>query len=582
MGRKLVAWAVLLAAALAAPAAYGALRDTPHNMVASGPTAAQTTGGAADMCILCHTPAHGGPRSGALWNRELPPKTYNLYESSTLEAALKQPTGTSRLCLSCHDGTTALGSIRRPGGGRPPVFGRLTGRVSLGTDLSDDHPVSFVYDTQLALRDRKLADPATLKKALPLDQTRQLQCTTCHDPHDNPYRMFLRVDDRGGNLCTACHSIRNWSASIHAISPATWRGSGTNPWPESAFGTVADNACGNCHRTHGAPHPPRLLSSVQERGVCLVCHNGDVAEKDIESELLKPSAHPVASTEWTHEPREVPNTMPRHVTCVDCHNPHETVATLATAPSASGLLRGVTGVNIGGVVVGESADEYEVCLKCHGLQEQKDLGTVRQDNTRNVRLEISPGNESYHPVATVGRNPAVRGFEPGYTAASVISCTDCHNNDEWSRSGNAPKGPHGSIYPPLLEREYEANDPSVESFQTYALCYKCHNRDFLINDRANTFPHRKHVVEEGASCAACHDAHGSRDNPFLINFMRFDRTGKEVVRPVTDGSGNEVLEFVSPAPGRGECSLLCHGVEHRAEGYPEDQASRFLNRGMRR
>ena len=562
MSRSLVllaACALLLGPSLAS----ASILETVHNLSAAGPGPVKAPG-VGEVCIFCHTPHRAG-QTRALWNRDLPPTTYNLYRSSTLEAALKQPTGASRLCLSCHDGTTALGSLRvLPGTGRVSL-GPLTGRALLGTDLSDDHPVSFVYDQALAVKQGQLVDPSTLPRRVPIDGTGQLQCTSCHDPHENPYRKFLRVDDRGAGLCTACHRQRNWIGSAHATSPATWTGTRANPWPNSSYTTVADNGCENCHRPHAAPHPPRLLSDAQEPNVCLVCHNGSVAAKQLDSEFLKPSAHPVTSTNWVHDPREDPNSMPRHATCVDCHNPHQATAAPASPPAVSGRLRGVRGLNISGATVSEAQQEHEVCLKCHGVRDQTTSPSlVRNDNTRNIRLMLSPSNPSYHPLAAAGKNATIVGFEPGYTAASMIYCTDCHNNDEWLATGSRPKGPHGSRWTPLLEREYEVNDPQTEAYQIYGMCYKCHNRSFLIGDQARTFPHQKHVVGQHAPCAVCHDAHGSRQNAHLINFMIRDLTGKTVV---SSSQKQGRLEYITLGPGKGQCYLLCHGKNHEPLAY---------------
>ena len=52
-----------------------------------------------------------------MWNREDPGQNYIMYDeavSSTSNipvAPLRQPDGSSLLCLSCHDGTIALGSV---------------------------------------------------------------------------------------------------------------------------------------------------------------------------------------------------------------------------------------------------------------------------------------------------------------------------------------------------------------------------------------------------------------------------------------------------------------------------------------
>ncbi len=562
MSRTLAAsW--LLGMFLLPAAAHGTVANTPHNLSASGPGEVRASA-EGEVCVFCHVP-HTSSATRGLWSRDLPPMVYNLYASSTLEARLGQPTGASRLCLSCHDGTTAPANPRRSSTSARLSPGPLTGRASLGTDLSDDHPVSFVYDAGLALRQGQLVDPAVLPRALPLDRTGQLQCTTCHDPHQDRNRKFLRMDDRAAALCTVCHQLRNWRGSAHAMSPASWRRTGADPWPGSPYMMMSENGCESCHRPHAAPHPPRLLGSAQERAVCLVCHNGGVAARNLEPEFLKPSAHPILLTDWTHDPREDPRTMPRHVACADCHNPHQAVFTSASPPGVPGRLQGVRGVNLSGGTVGEAIYEYEVCLKCHGVSDPAITGIVRQDNTRNIRLKINPSNPSYHPVATVGRGATMGGFEPGYSAASLIYCTDCHNNDEWTPTGSGPRGPHGSRYAPILGQEYQANDPSFESYQTYALCYRCHNRDYVINDRAHTFPHRRHVRDQNASCAACHDVHGSRRNVRLINFMLRDGTGKTVVSPARNQGR---LEYLSLGPGRGECYLQCHGRNHEPESYP--------------
>lgn len=554
-----LSWALL---SPAVAAAQTQIARTVHNLTPSGPGTFRVSE-PAGLCVFCHTPHNASP-TRALWNRELSGVTYKLYESSTLEAQLNQPTGSSRLCLSCHDGTLALGNLRVPPRGSRFNLGPLTGRAVLGTDLSDDHPISFVYDSALALRRGQIADPLTLPRAIRLDDTGQLQCTSCHDPHEDRNPKFLRMDNRFGALCTSCHQPRNWTGSTHSVSTATWNGTGSNPWPTGAFPTVGENACLNCHRPHAAGHPQRLLAQSAEPVVCTVCHNGAVAPRNIEAEFLKPFRHPIDSGQWTHDPKEEPSLMPRHVACVDCHNPHAVTPTPATAPTATGRTRGSRGVSIQGARVDEVNFEYEVCLKCHGVNEPTTPGILRHDAVRNVRLKINPANPSYHPVAAPGKNTTIVGLEPDYTASSVIYCTNCHNNDEWTPTGTRPRGPHGSRYEPILEREFQAGDPVAESLASYALCYKCHNRSTLI-DGSGRFPHKKHVVEKNASCAVCHDIHGSRQNIRLINFMLRTKAGSTVVTPASSGR----LEFVPDLarPGRGSCFLKCHGEEHNPRSY---------------
>ena len=536
---------------------------TKHNLTPSGPGSVRSTG-PAGVCVFCHTPHNAKPTIG-LWNRELPGVSYQLYASSTLKAQLNQPTGSSRLCLSCHDGILALGKLRVPPKGAPLTLGPLSGASSLGSDLSDDHPISFIYDSALALSRGELADPLGLPSAIRLDDARQLQCTSCHDGHDDRQPKFLRMDNRAGALCSACHRLRNWSGSTHATSSATWNGAGTNPWPEGAFSTVADNACFNCHRSHAAGHAQRLLAQAAEPANCTVCHGGTGMGKNIEAEFSKPQRHPIETSQWVHDPKENPLLMQAHVACADCHNPHVATATPGVPPVVSGRLRGVPGVTIGGTSIAEASFEYEVCSKCHGMREPTTPGLARRSGTRNIRLKIDPNNLSFHPLAASGANPGMLGLEPGYSASSLIYCSSCHNNDDWTPTGTSPAGPHGSRYEPILVRQYQTNDPTAESLQNYNLCYTCHNRSFLINDQAGTFHHKTHVVNQQAPCAACHDAHGSRQNAHLIDFMLRDRTGNVVVRPsLVQGR----LEYTSLGPGRGQCYLQCHGVNHEPRTYP--------------
>src|SRR4051794_31953197 len=93
---------------LSIPVVSGAqsIVNTKHNLSVSGPgtiKAATET----EICKFCHTP-HNATPAKPLWNRSTPGTLYTPYTSSTLDATVGQPDGTSILCLSCHDGTIAL------------------------------------------------------------------------------------------------------------------------------------------------------------------------------------------------------------------------------------------------------------------------------------------------------------------------------------------------------------------------------------------------------------------------------------------------------------------------------------------
>jgi len=526
-----------------------------HNLSASGPGTIHASS-EDEVCLFCHTP-HNSLPSSPLWNKEDPGVIYELYTSSTIQAEPGQPTGASALCLSCHDGTIALGNVLSRSleidftGGithLPP------GMTNMTTDLSDDHPVSFPYTAALAASDGQLKDPALLSYPVHLEQG-QVQCTSCHDPHKNTYPDFLVESTLFSSLCLNCHQRDFWTSSLHSSSAATWNGTGTNPWPHTEWSTVAENGCENCHSPHNAMGRPVLMNYLAEESNCLTCHNGNVASPDISSELSKPYLHNVYNYTGLHDAAEDALVTDMHVECSDCHNPHAATNSTASAPAAGGPLYGVKGITIDGGLTDPVMNQYELCFRCHGDSPGKPSGLIsRQIEQTNTRLEFNPGNPSYHPVAASGQNPDCPSLiAPDYSESSQIYCTDCHSGT----GPGASAGPHGSDWPGLLKLRYETADFTAESAENYALCYSCHSRASILGDES--FPyHLKHIVEENSPCSACHDPHGisssqgtAENNSNLINFD---------ISIVTVSGFN--LRFVDTGYQSGYCLLRCHGQGH--------------------
>lgn len=548
----------LITALLApAPGLADSILNSKHNLSQSGPGKIKSSH-ESGVCIFCHTPHHG-TKDAPLWNRFSTGTTYTPYSSSTAVAKSGQPTGASRVCLSCHDGTVAMGMVRSRSA--KIAFGgsdKISGRANLGTDLSDDHPISFVYDAGLTTRsDRSLADPKTLDHAVRMDTEKQLQCTTCHDPHDDKYGNFLVMDNTASALCTTCHKFDDWETSSHHLSTARWNGRSTSPWKDSKKTTVAANGCENCHQPHAAAGKKRLLTFAVDEDNCYSCHNGNVAKLNVQGEFEKMSVHPIASTRGIHDPMEDTVNARRHVTCVDCHNPHTSDAARTPGPSLPGSLKDVRGVNEAGNTIDAVMNEQELCYRCHADSVRRGSALIRRQRTQtNTRLEFDPGNASYHPVAAAGRNPDVPSLISPYKTSSRITCTDCHNNDQGpAEGGNGPRGPHGSSYRPILARRLDLADGSPESTSAYALCYKCHSRTSIL--RNDSFSgHYLHVVEQQTACTTCHDSHASADSPHLINFN---------VDQVKSYQG--IIDHQDLGRFKGNCTLTCHSHEHNATTY---------------
>ncbi len=478
-----------------------------------------------EICVFCHTPHGANPDAASqlrapIWNRSLSQASYQLYDqvwSRSFEGRLHPgaPTGYSRLCLSCHDGTIALGAVRNapgsggfvdipsqntpqlqmqygsgvtppfPFGSIPEGSGSATGNTRrLGTDLRNDHAISFVYDNALAAIDTELTYPGSPpdrpanEPPYPsgigpmrrfdgetLGVYNSIQCTSCHNPHQVNYPKFLRANwfqnasEHPGEqiICLFCHDKPGWIESTHAVATVI-----RNKYPivnndanDPASGydfdgshSVGQFACRNCHDPHTAQGAKRLhREGIDTPGgqdaienTCYLCHApntqpillstfapaGDPTNAgnprflagtgrpapDIYSQFAKDRSmggtgsamnlrlaqgHEPVFTSYPREGVELnspfspsfnkfapgsisgtsppsPDTSPdpRHIECVDCHNPHQVVST--------NRLKGMPGITYNGMVVGHDSQAagcqpgpcnrepyvYEVCFRCHG------------------------------------------------------------------------------------------------------------------------------------------------------------------------------------------------------------------------
>lgn len=257
----------------------------PHNLAAGSSGIQALT--EKRVCIFCHT-AHNAKTdadliNAPLWNHTLSSATYTVLSPNTLVNSVDKyslfnvgivnmlstppdlPDGPSRLCLSCHDGTVAIGSV----GSEAAVIGmdlshncldatgKLTNSVDpvncksyIGTDLTKKHVISIPMNDTLksdssgkcyvagqTFRVKYPWEGATAQtNAVILRPTAQqysgspgisgtdasvfsvkyksgyyygVQCSTCHDPHfwsssaGVGYKLVVTNDF--DSLCQACH-----------------------------------------------------------------------------------------------------------------------------------------------------------------------------------------------------------------------------------------------------------------------------------------------------------------------------------------------------------------------------------------
>ncbi|AJE02472.1 cytochrome c3 family protein [Geobacter pickeringii] len=254
----------------------GNISWTVHNMSKSAPWANASlrhwySSEVDQVCVFCHTP-HNAKPSVPLWNKVNPTQTFRMYTSSpTLSPTAKAVTAPgpeSLLCLSCHDGRTAInvlhnstvgvdsgdgsGDKRVKIAGFPltdpsnpnaqalamgslPTFGtpyranlgKTDSDTYAGYNLMDDHPISFSYTASYGQKGAQYLNDINTVKAQGFrfygPNRDRMECSTCHDPHadygldfdGNPtgsptgntkLRPFLVRDNVGSAMCFTCHN----------------------------------------------------------------------------------------------------------------------------------------------------------------------------------------------------------------------------------------------------------------------------------------------------------------------------------------------------------------------------------------
>ena len=499
---------------------------TKHNFSMYGPGTTQATS-TTEVCIFCHTPHFSQPGT-PLWNKQDQGTTYVIYSTATMTAnTLGQPTGSSRLCLSCHDGAIAIGSLlNAPGavladtlnlvgaGVIDPATGALvsTSAANIGIDLSNDHPISFAYSSSYPTNS-EVKDPGqnnvNISPAV-LDKGGNIQCTACHDPHSSAYVKFLRtaLDPGAGNygagLCSLCHVKQYWNdiaLPVHREENTfTWTGTaGTDPtpWDPYDFGAT--------------PSPTTLSSDVDSASTAdiqVVSTLGfpDSGRIKIDNELIKYNGTSGGNA-FTGIVRGIEGTAgAAHSTgaavsgnnytdddlkthgCFSCHRSHG--GTLGKS-----LLKGRNADNINMPMVGE---EW-TCLNCHNGK-MKDTKATNTIFIKDINAVLSStykhdakGTYNLHaPKRITTGTPSVREEPANLKDNRHAECADCHNPHSAKKGNHTVGGANGNsignnltgtwgVQPTWAAAGNSASayttvqlNADILSFESY-LCIKCHS-----------------------------------------------------------------------------------------------------------
>ena len=285
---------------------------TRHNLGFKGKVLRVGTGYTTEICVFCHTPHHANTENGLrpLWNKGNIPTNYTAY-GTTLGGTTAGPIGsTSLACLSCHDGITTFDNIvNAPGKGgviaggsnyawsfrMPSPFvndplldhfftgtdscedchsGAVEGvnqvtRHIIGTDLSNDHPVSIPYTSTVG----GLRPTTTVIGSIDLSSDLDSTATTAFGANlmQNRWAVngFISNSATIGDLlrdgkveCSSCHDPHFDNKSWDEAEP-TWVDptSGKQDW------------CNNDGETCSDGMFLRRVGGNTGSGLCRTCHN---------------------------------------------------------------------------------------------------------------------------------------------------------------------------------------------------------------------------------------------------------------------------------------------------------------------
>lgn len=414
------------------------------------------TGARPGSCSYCHAP-HSALASGrALWNQTLTRQVYTLYTSSTYHQTGAQPVlgADSNLCLSCHDGTVAVGQTIVAG--KVTTTGSMYATDVFGTNLQSSHPFSVALPivdapnlVESLASKGQTADPTGAIKLI----NGNIECTSCHNPHvqakDLVAQYFLAKDSSSGAMCLACHDpnrvvtgqtnpLAGWGTSVHATQNATVQ---NLPYP-----TVSTNACFSCHTDHNGAGASWLLRSAGDQ-VCLNCHAGmnpvnaanvnpfsrnaalapslvgpakALASLNVAAEYAK-IGHPLstgiplqvrASARNRADTLSVSPNTPDRTGCTNCHAPHAVGSSgaVTVAPALRAAQNAVWGVSEkdGVTIVRPAQYQFQTCLRCHGAKSRKSTDAskygysparlVSVAEALNVIPQFGASAGSSHPV----------------------------------------------------------------------------------------------------------------------------------------------------------------------------------------
>jgi predicted CXXCH cytochrome family protein len=328
------------------------------------------------------------------------------------------------------------------------------------------------------------------------------ECTGCHDPHGSGNKLML-VRDSIVETCTTCHTTTINASHVHG---------------------PAASDCTACHKAHTADH--KQLLTMEPRALCLSCHEQVAASLGSAPHVHPPVADDCLSCHASHASNEVAilKAPPREL-CISCHQKVADAISAASHPHSA-------------------VSDARACLNCHVSHTSKHANLLHDDPaTSCLECHKTPIKTDTRTVAGVPEiaNPKLHKHGPVATG----DCNACH-------------GVHGAQQPQLLVQNYAPGFYQAFSEESYALCFKCHDKSLVRSEATSTDTgfrdaernlHFVHVAKgaQGRSCRSCHTVHASRYE-------------QQIAQTVNYGQWKLPIGF-TPSPDGGTCATGCHAVK---------------------
>ncbi|HEY3311605.1 MAG TPA: S8 family serine peptidase [Anaerolineales bacterium] len=444
-------------------------------------------------------------------------------------------------------------------------------------------------------------------------------------------------------FCASCHDSNGAAGNLTPFSDGKIAPSVTGLWASARHNLTVGTFLGSCMNCHDNGHgsnklkllaPWNFIASTspdamqQEEKFCFNCHTTtpgrsvSAAFSTWTNTATRFFAHDVSVDKGLDHGKEVFGSAfggtNRHIECGDCHESHkDAYPNTATAPAIKLSQRGASGVEptysgsgAPGTYsfLGQAANEYQVCFKCHssyttlpsytpdgwgctanpctrnfvvdGLRKLTRTANGQVQDTRDLAKAFNPNNASFHPLLAVGKNTAMfaGSFMPGWGVNSRVYCSDCHTNATPATGGT---GPHGSPMLHVLDGSTTGDtNYSTQSFGTNTrnveptvpnteICFKCHQYSVYVSGSSSTNTyfrngsqnlHYEHMLNgrfTATTCYTCHNTHGG-NNLSLVNF--------EASVAVPLGGRTSETAWARTAT-QGTCYVSCHSMNHNPVNY---------------